>query len=86
MSEDQRLREYYAALDAWRKTGGRRPVNRPDGIPTRADLQWYTDAERAIATAMAAVETTGASAALTDAITLLSQAKERVADHIEGVE
>ncbi len=26
---------YFAALDAWKKDGGVRPVSRPDGIPTR---------------------------------------------------
>lgn len=57
---------------------------RPDGIPTRCDMSLMTSAELAITTAMNAVEITGASIALTDAITLLGKARERVADHVEG--
>lgn len=75
---------YFAALDAWKKDGGPRPVRRPDGIPTRADMQWMTAAELAIREAMQAVEAAGASVALTDAVTLLSKAQNRVADHVEG--
>ena len=75
---------YFAALDAWKKDGGARPVRRPDGIPTRADMQWMTAAELAIREAMQAVEAVGASVALTDAVTLLSKAQDRVADHVEG--
>ena len=75
---------YFAALDAWKKDGGARPVRRPDGIPTRADMQWMTAAELAILEAMQAVEAAGASVALTDAVTLLSKAQDRVADHVEG--
>ena len=81
---DRAANPYYAALDAWKKDGGLRPAKRPDGIPTRCDVQWATDAERAIMDAMALVEKCGASAALTDAVMLLSKAQDRVADHIEG--
>jgi len=76
---------YSAALDAWKRCGGLRPEKRPDGIPTRSDQQWMTQAEMAISGAMAAVEKAGASEALTDAVTLLSKARDRVADHVEGV-
>ena len=60
-----------------------RPYKRPDGIPTRADMTYWTPAEHAIAKAMEAVEAAGASPALTDAVTLLGKARDRVADHIE---
>jgi hypothetical protein len=76
---------YYAALDAWKKDGGIRPARRPDGFPTRADMQWMTVAELAIMNAMEAVEAAGGSVALTDAVTLLSKARDRVADHVEGL-
>ena len=75
---------YEAALAAWKQSGGPRPAKRPDGIPTRIDLNWMTPAERAIRDAMAAVEAAGGSIALTDAITLLAQARDRVADHVEA--
>lgn len=77
---------YYSALDAWKKSDGHRPRNRPDGIPTRSDMKWMTDAEIAITKAMNAVENAGASPALTDAVTLLGQARDRVADHVEDIE
>lgn len=58
---------------------------RPDGVPTRIDTRHWTLAEHAIALAMMAVESAGASKALTDAVTLLQQARDRVADHVEGI-
>lgn len=58
---------------------------RPDGIPSRIDQSLMTPAELAITEAMHAVEEAGASVALTDAATLLAKARERVADHVEGV-
>ncbi len=61
-----------------------RPHKRPDGIPTRADVTLWSPAEKAIGDAMAAVEAAGASPALTDAVTLLEQARDRVADHVES--
>lgn len=81
---DRAADPYFAAFDAWKKAGGTRPVRRPDGIPTRADMQWMTAAELAIREAIQAVEAAGASVALTDAVTLLSKAQDRVADHVEG--
>jgi len=80
------LDPYYSALDAWRKNGGPRPEKRPDGILTRIDTQWTTPAEKAIRDAMIVVENAGGSLALTDAVTLLDKAKNRVADHAEGKE
>lgn len=61
-----------------------RPHLRPDGIPTRIDLRYLTPAELAIRAAMYEVEKAGASIALTDAVTLLGKARDRVADHVEG--
>lgn len=77
--------EYYTALAVWKRDGGARPAKRPDGIPTRIDLNWMTPAERAIRYAMAVVEAAGGSPALTDAVALLAQARDRVADHVEAV-
>lgn len=74
---------YYVALDAWRLHGGPRPAKRPDGVSTRIDTQWMTPAEMAIREAIGTVELVGASTALTDAVTLLDKARERVADHVE---
>ena len=73
------------AIAAWKNSGGRRPTRRSDGFPTRRDMLWMTPAETAITDAMAAVEAAGASVALTDAVILLSKARDRVADHVEGV-
>jgi hypothetical protein len=62
-----------------------RPKLRPDGVPSRCDRSLMTAAELAITAAMIAVEGAGASLALTEAVTLLSKARDRVADHVEGV-
>lgn len=56
---------------------------RPDGIPRRCDLLLQTPAEKAIGEAMRAVESAGAHPLLTDAVVLLSQAKDKVADFVE---
>ena len=62
-----------------------RPAKRPDGWPTRAAVEWWSPAEKAITDAMKAVEATpGGSLALTDAVILLQRARDRVADHMEG--
>jgi len=55
-------------------------------IPRRSRLDQNTPAELAIRGAMLAVEQAGGSPALTEAVTLLAQAKDAVADHVEGVE
>lgn len=78
------MTEYDRALEDWKKYGGCRPEKRPDGVPTRIDLNFHTAAEKAITDAMHAVEAAGASPALTDAIVLLGKARERVADHVEA--
>jgi hypothetical protein len=58
---------------------------RPDGVPSRIDQHLMSPAELAITAAMVAVEEAGASVALTDAVTLLAKACDRVADHVEGI-
>jgi hypothetical protein len=77
---------YQTALTKWKAEGGIRPAKRPDDVPTRIDVNWWTRAEDAISKAQVAVEHTGASPALTDAVILLQKARERVADHVEGKE
>lgn len=62
-----------------------RPHKRTDGIPTRCDRSLMSPAELAISSAMAVVEAAGGSTALTDAVNLLSKARDRVADHVETV-
>lgn len=64
----------------------KRPHLRDDGFPTRNDMSLMSPAELAITKAMCAVEDAGASEPLTDAVTLLAKARERVADHVEGHE
>jgi hypothetical protein len=83
-ASDRAADPYFAALDKWKSEGGARPAKRPDGLPTRIDIQWMTPAEVAIRNAMLAVENAGGSVALTDAVTLLSKARDRVADHVES--
>lgn len=61
-----------------------RRTHRDDGFPTRGDMQWWTEPERAIQDAAWKVEEAGASPALTDAVALLARARERLADHVEG--
>jgi hypothetical protein len=61
----------------------KRPRLRPDGVPTRCDQSLMTPAELAITAAMQSVEAAGASDALTEAVTLLAKARDRVADHVE---
>lgn len=63
----------------------RRPPRREDGFPTRNSILHFTAAERAIYDAMHEVEKAGGSPQLTEAVTLLSKARARVADHIEQV-
>lgn len=60
-------------------------IEKDGGFPTRSCLQLMTPAERAITDAMAEVEKAGASLALTDAVVLLGKARDRVADHMEGI-
>ncbi len=52
-------------------------------IPRRNRLDLNTPAELAIRDAMLAVETVGAHPLLTDAVVLLGQAREKVADFVD---
>lgn len=61
-----------------------RPSSDSKGRPTRNQVGWLSPAENAIRVAIHVVESAGASVALTDAVTLLSKARDRVADHEEG--
>jgi hypothetical protein len=54
-----------------------------DGIPRRSRIDLYSPAETAIREAMLAVEATGAHPLLTQAVILLEEAKDKVADYIE---
>lgn len=54
------------------------------GIPRRAQLELNTPAELAIRSAIQAVEEVGADPLLTDAVILLGQAREKVADYVDG--
>ena len=72
------------ALNKCKEEGGIRSHLRPDGVPTRIDQLWQTPAELTIGEAMMAVERSGGSIALTEAVNLLSKARDRVADHVEG--
>ena len=56
-----------------------------DEIPRRIDMTRWTPAEHAIGAAMSEVERAGADTRLTDAVVLLGQAKDAVADYVDGV-
>ena len=55
-------------------------------IPRRTDLSRMTPAELAIRQAMLTVEEGGADVRLTDAVVLLGEAREAVADYIDGID
>lgn len=54
-----------------------------NGIPRRNRIDLLTPAEKSIYDAMQEVEEIGADIKLTDAVTLLQQARDKVADYIE---
>ncbi len=54
-----------------------------DGIPRRNRIDLLTPAELAIRQAVAAVENLPAHPLLTDAVVLLGQARDKVADFVE---
>lgn len=54
-------------------------------IPRRNRIDQMTPAELAIRDAMSAVEAAGADVRLTDAVVLLGQAQNKVADFVDGV-
>lgn len=53
-------------------------------FPRRSTLEKMTPAELAIRDAMLAVESLGCDTRLTDAVTLLQAARDRVADVVDG--
>lgn len=54
-----------------------------DGRPRRGNMLLWTPAEKAIYDTMQLVEDAGAHPFLTEAVTLLSQARDKVADFVE---
>jgi len=52
-------------------------------IPRRCRIDLHTPAEKAIRDAMAAVENMAADKLLTEAVTLLDAAREKVADFVD---
>jgi hypothetical protein len=54
-----------------------------NGFPRRQRINLYTPAEKAIAEAVDVVERAGCHPLLTDAVVLLQQAKDKVADFVE---
>lgn len=54
-------------------------------LPRRIQVDKYSPAEKAIADAIDAVEKLGADIRLTQAVILLGEAKEQVADYIDGI-
>ena len=54
-------------------------------IPRRNQINRWTAAERAIAAAVNEVEAAGADVRLTDAVVLLGEARQAVADYVDGV-
>ena len=57
-----------------------------DSFPRRINMDKWTPAERAIYDAVQAVEAAGADVRLTRAVILLQQAREQVADYVDGVD
>ena len=55
-----------------------------DQIPRRCQLELLTTEEYAIRNAIVLVEQLGADPRLTDAVVLLQQARDKVADYVDG--
>ena len=53
-------------------------------IPRRIDTLRHTSAEKAISDAMREVEELGCDPLLTDAVVLLQQARDKVADYVDA--
>lgn len=60
-------------------------INRGDEIPRRARVDLWCDAEKAIQAAVDAVEAMPADVRLTDAVNQLWEARQSVADYVDGV-
>jgi hypothetical protein len=56
-----------------------------DGIARRSRIDLWSPAEKAIGLAVERVEAMPADVRLTDAVVLLSEARKKVADYLEGV-
>lgn len=54
-------------------------------IPRRIQLEKFTPAEKAIYDALQVVESVGADVRLTRAVNLLQEARNLVADYVDGV-
>lgn len=59
-------------------------ASRPEPLPRRVYLDKLTPAERAIYDATLEVEKLPADKRLTDAVVLLGQARDKVADFVDG--
>lgn len=55
-----------------------------NGFPRRNRMDLWTPAEKAIYDAVQAVEAAGCDPLLTDAVNLLQEARDKVADFVEG--
>jgi len=66
--------------------GGEHASNEVLGFPRRIDTEQMTEAELAITKAMEEVEKAGCHPFLTDAVVLLSEAREKVADFVDKKE
>jgi hypothetical protein len=77
-NEVMRLREWNK-----QKAQGEIKMQTVNDIPRRIRMDCWTPAERAIAAAMQAVEESGCHPLLTDAVELLAQARNKVADFVE---
>ena len=60
-------------------------IERKDEIPRRARVDLWTPAEKAIQDAVDVVESMAADARLTDAVNHLWEARQSVADYVDGV-
>lgn len=77
--------EWTEHLRQMRAEGERLRANAATETPRRIDLLRMTSAESAITAAMAEVERMPADVRLTDAVLLLNQARDKVADFVDGV-
>lgn len=59
---------------------------RPDGWPRRQDISLYTREEEELRELVLRIEALGASPMLTACVIALGEARNRLADHLEGVE
>lgn len=65
-------------------TSRNRPHLRPDGIPTRCDINLQSAVEIRLGEMIRVIEAVGAHPLLTDASLLVQQAKGKIADYVES--